>query len=985
MTHRVLIFRYAVFIVITTVLASARTWSQSLDEDGLFVTEEMLIDEVMTDGIDTAVRDEQELDASFEQDIGEDLGMADDFIIDDELLGELTEEPITVEEEKGVPLDSSIRDALVEEPIDDFLIDTEEQLDDEVDYAEIEEEAFQLPPSSMPPPRVNADPGVVEMPVVLQKPAENVIVSRPFVKTPAPGVPRSEVKPDDVVILEETETLRRQAEETHARESFKEAEVALLARDYQKAYKLFNEALQYIGNRRETQIERALIKEGLAECFYRWSIEARKMRDFEKARDRAKFAVSQGHPKAGRLVALIEKDIAKGLPVPRVTPPRRWEVDEYKKTQESVSDFLKTGREYLSTAEYDKAVDSFELALKYDPHNTEAIRLRDKASQKRYDMASYELESTRRDMMGEVRRTWNPRDYGLVSGKTPEQRMDGVSGTADGENERLRIIKKMKDIMIPEIEFRQANINDVVAMLQSYSVEFDESEEVEEKKGVNIILHLGGTGAEQGEGSGRSQSTDIFGDMSSDSSGRQDGGGGTEIPMITFSARYISLLEALDLVTSVADLMYRVRGSVVMIVSKNAPPGPIIHRMYDVLPSLSTKVATMGTGSSSSGGRDDFRALESDVTYERREWQEFFVKLGVPFPTGASVDYVPAIGKLVVANTSDNLAILEEILAVMNVVPHQIEIEARFVEVSQIDFDALGVEWLLSDDWELAQKKGQENLPLGARQRMKMDANAQTGGFTMGNRFVRDLQLGAEGIPVADGILSLATVLTNPELRMILHLLEQKGNADLLSAPKVTTRSGSEATIKVVEEYIYPTEFEVTEVTGRDQFGNATIIGGIVEPGAFETREVGVILQVTPEVSTETAGSMIDLSLAPQVVTEPRWKNYGTVYTDQNGNEQQLNMEQPFFHTREIITQISIYNGATVVMGGMINERRVSVDDKVPFLGDLPLIGRLFRSTYDKSEKRNLLIFVTARLVDPAGKPLGAKTTLDTVQAGSNR
>jgi general secretion pathway protein D len=66
-----------------------------------------------------------------------------------------------------------------------------------------------------------------------------------------------------------------------------------------------------------------------------------------------------------------------------------------------------------------------------------------------------------------------------------------------------------------------------------------------------------------------------------------------------------------------------------------------------------------------------------------------------------------------------------------------------------------------------------------------------------------------------------------------------------------------------------------------------------------------------------------------------------------------------------------IYNGATVVMGGMISEERIEVDDRVPFLGDIPIIGRLFRSTFENSEKRNLLIFVTARLVDPRGRAVG--------------
>jgi len=71
---------------------------------------------------------------------------------------------------------------------------------------------------------------------------------------------------------------------------------------------------------------------------------------------------------------------------------------------------------------------------------------------------------------------------------------------------------------------------------------------------------------------------------------------------------------------------------------------------------------------------------------------------------------------------------------------------------------------------------------------------------------------------------------------------------------------------------------------------------------------------------------------------------------------------------RSVSTQLSVYNGATVVIGGLITEERKTMEDKVPLLGDIPYLGRLFRSKSEYSNKRNLLIFITARLVDPAGK-----------------
>jgi general secretion pathway protein D len=115
---------------------------------------------------------------------------------------------------------------------------------------------------------------------------------------------------------------------------------------------------------------------------------------------------------------------------------------------------------------------------------------------------------------------------------------------------------------------------------------------------------------------------------------------------------------------------------------------------------------------------------------------------------------------------------------------------------------------------------------------------------------------------------------------MILHMLSQRSDTDLLSAPKVVTKSGQEAIMKVVTEYIYPTEFEVQEIDASGGGGGSTgsttsiPVPFMVEPQNFEMREVGVILQVVPEVSAE--GQMINLMLNPQVVSEPVWKNYGT-------------------------------------------------------------------------------------------------------------
>jgi general secretion pathway protein D len=839
--------------------------------------------------------------------------------------------------------------------------------------AEVAKEPAAAPAKAGTRTEVNAGEGVAEEAFteaaadLRESGQEAAIVTKPSRVRPPAGAKLSSVVRE--------EALRRQAEEQHGRECLAEAEKAFEKRDYENATRMFAEAKKYLGNRPGTETELQRAKDRLGETYYKWALLLRRQGDLEEAEKKANLAQGERYAGAGKLANSIKNEKTEKPAKAPATPSARWKEPEFKTKEESLSELLVRGRQYYMSGELDEAQVTYERVLKRDPYNTEAMRLMDKVAHAKYDRGTMELNATRHNMMADVRKAWNPRNYALMANPDTAGALQPKVTAPKVESDRLEILSKMEKIKIPEIDFRQANINDVVAFLQTASVEFDESESESEKKGVNIILNLGVAPPAAAPASDKGEP---FPEAAAPASGP------TEVPLITFSARYITLLEALKIVTSVANLKYRIEDTVVMIVPINWPEGKIVNRMYDVLATVNDRIATLApeVGKGAAPARDKFIALGTGDTSERGDWKQFFADMGVPWPEGSKIKYLPSIGKISVANTADNLTIFEKILATLNVVPNQIEIEARFVEVRQTDLSSLGFEWLLTDAWEIAQKKGSASQPLGSRQRIKMNANDSTGGFTKGNRFLSGLSLGGTGsASVGDDVLTLASVLTNPEMSLIIHALEQKGDADLLSAPKVTTQSGQEATIKVVTEYIYPTEFTVTPITGAGLNGLATIVGGVVEPGGFETREVGVILKVTPEVSTE--GQMINLTMSPEVVTDPDWKDYGSTYTAPDGSQQVLTMLQPFFHTRAITTSISIYNGATVAMGGMINESRTETDDKIPFMGDIPLIGRLFRSKIDQSEKRNLLIFVTARLVDPAGKPVmtteGIGKTLEAV------
>jgi type II secretory pathway component GspD/PulD (secretin) len=130
--------------------------------------------------------------------------------------------------------------------------------------------------------------------------------------------------------------------------------------------------------------------------------------------------------------------------------------------------------------------------------------------------------------------------------------------------------------------------------------------------------------------------------------------------------------------------------------------------------------------------------------------------------------------------------------------------------------------------------------------------------------------------------------------------------------------------------------------------------------------ETGPVLDVVPYVLSD--GYTINLTLIPSLV---QFEGYATPPPVQNVtgnlNVVQLPVVLPDFSVRQVVTTVNIWDDQTVVIGGLISSGTVSTKDKVPMLGDLPAVGVLFQSSSKTVAKKNLMIFVTATIVDPAG------------------
>jgi general secretion pathway protein D len=214
------------------------------------------------------------------------------------------------------------------------------------------------------------------------------------------------------------------------------------------------------------------------------------------------------------------------------------------------------------------------------------------------------------------------------------------------------------------------------------------------------------------------------------------------------------------------------------------------------------------------------------------------------------------------------------------------------------------------------------------------------------------------------------------DVDIAIQALMRKTSSDLMSAPKITVLSGKRASITVAQELRYPESYGDIESTVSSSGGSNNSAGGNAAisitagtPQDFVTRNVGVEMSVTPNVENDDT---ISLLLEPQVTEFEGFVEYGGPSIALAGSTSAVvpaGFYQPIFSTREISTEVTVFDGATIVMGGLTREDVRSVSDKVPFLGDLPGVGRLFRSEGETRKKRNLLIFITANLVSPGGSP----------------
>ena len=412
----------------------------------------------------------------------------------------------------------------------------------------------------------------------------------------------------------------------------------------------------------------------------------------------------------------------------------------------------------------------------------------------------------------------------------------------------------------------------------------------------------------------------------------------------------------------------------------------------------------------------------------------FLEGAGIPFDDSKGHKFVFDGFQMIVTHDRRSLDLIERILAKLDQdSSRQVEIETKFLEVQEGALDEITFDWKYSFDNPVPEVDPTTGMPvLDSRGRPKAVYEKNMGGNTRTlaeahspSGIARDITISYPDNPDADRVIPNPTptlpgkigigsgvsplldvqknfnglsiggqsILPDFQAGILINALKRKQGTDLLSAPRVTVMDGQLATITVAQEFIYPTDYQPAQAPGAAGGGGGGLggLGGGVGGGitiqsatpSFDTvapedenpgfREVGVVLEVTPTIEKYNS---INLDLKPKVTEFDGFVEYGgpsgTIGTGFSTATvlAPSGILMPIFSVRKVQTQVTIFDGATVIIGGLTREEVKTVNDKVPVLGNIPLLGRLFQSSAESYHKRNLLIFVSASIVSRGGSPV---------------
>lgn len=274
---------------------------------------------------------------------------------------------------------------------------------------------------------------------------------------------------------------------------------------------------------------------------------------------------------------------------------------------------------------------------------------------------------------------------------------------------------------------------------------------------------------------------------------------------------------------------------------------------------------------------------------------------------------------LVVTERPSRLGRIRPIIEKLDKATDQVMIESKFIEITSGNERELGLDW---------------NVAGGALGGVYNSYESNPAAGSPGNTVT--------GAPILGGDRSAITTsfLTGADYTALLRAAETNNKARVVNNPTLVTLNNVQAEINIGEEYPIPS-YTYNAEQGR------------FEVSGFEYKPIGVLLKVTPQINSQ---GFIKLTLEPEISQRGLPVNFGGA----------SGADIPIINTRKTKTQVSLQDGHTLGIGGLIRDDESQVVSQLPILGSLPGVGRLFQNKNKEKNRTNLLIFITARVLSPS-------------------
>lgn len=776
--------------------------------------------------------------------------------------------------------------------------------------------------------------------------------------------------------IAQSEVRRREALVRDAASRLAEADELMRSEKWEEAVAAYGQAYRSLPKAPMAQAARDHARAGYAAASCHWARQLMAEARYPEAVKAVDDVLAPDVDPENKQASELKKQFNDPDRFPRALTPAH--IENVKK----VESMLLLANSAIDIGDFDKATTAFQDVLRIDPYNKAARRGMERVEQKKSEFYDAARDHQRARSLAEVDRQWedpvppSAADLTALFGAA-QQAQSGLRGG------REQIIAQMRSTIVPKVDFSGATLEEVVEYLRVRSRDLDPK-----GRGVDFVINL-----------------------PAESRNR----------LISLSLEQVPLEEVLRYVVQLGGATYRVEDRAVTIVSLSEQSAQMITKSYRVPPNF-IQTAPVGDQAGGAAPADPFAtqpaAPAGGLQIRRMGAREFLESRGITFKEGATASYNAYNNLLIVRNTSDNLAIVDMLVEqTAGASPKQVLISAKTIEVTETKLQELGFDWLLgpfnvpgSDRVfgsggtagnQLPDSFNLTEFPLSGAGQFPITAGLRSSGAILGKPSIDSLLIGNETPEITSrspGVLALNGVFTDPQFQTVMRALNQQKGVDMVSVPSVVTKSGQKATIEVIREFPYPTEFEPPEIP--QEIGGPILIGSLgptearstipitpTTPTAFEVRKVGSLLEVEPVISDD--GRMVELTIAPTNTEFEGFIDYGSdiqneilssfdspfdalgyhvisggFYTVDNP------ILQPVFRTDKLSTGVVVWDGSTIVLGGVLSEKRTDIDDKVPIVGDIPVIGRLWQSKVKQVERLAVLYFVTVKVIDPSGQSL---------------